>query len=286
MILPPLPTPFTARGDLDREAFKELVQRLEPEVDGLLLYGSNGEGVLLAPEERREGLEVVSTAKPLLVGIMEESLPQARRALEEAASVGAQEVLVTPPRYYAAHLGGGLKEYYLTLADTGGPELWLYHVPQNTHVDLPLAVVAELAAHPRVVGIKDSSGELARIAFYVTAQLPLRIYTGHAPTFLGALALGAQGGILAAANLAPRAYRALLQAVREGDFETARRLQGLLEPLGRLLNRGGVVLLKQALRYLGMPAGFPRPPYPKESPWWEQLLPELELLRQDSWLIA
>ena len=283
MILPPLPTPFDREGRLDEEAFRELAQALEPLVDGLLVYGSNGEGVHLTPEERARGLRALRPRKPFLVGLMEETLPQAEGALLEAKAAGAMALLATPPRYYHGSLGAGLLRYYEALAEK--MPLFLYHVPQNTKVDLPLEAVEALAPHPNVLGIKDSSGDLSRIAFYQARLQEFRVYTGHAPTFLGALALGAEGGILAAANLAPRAYRALLDHFREGRLAEAQELQKKLFPLGDLLAKGGVPLLKQALRHLGLPAGYPRPPYPAESPLWERFLPVLEGLKEEGWVL-
>ncbi|WP_234554327.1 dihydrodipicolinate synthase family protein [Thermus caliditerrae] len=283
MILPPIPTPFDREGRLDAEAFRELAEALEPLVDGLLIYGSNGEGVHLTPEERAQGLRALSPKKPFLVGLMEETLPQAERALLEAKEAGAMALLATPPRYYHGSLGEGLLTYYQALADR--MPVFLYHVPQNTKVDLPLPAVEALAAHPQVLGIKDSSGDLTRLAFYQAHLKDFRVFTGHAPTFLGALALGVEGGILAAANLAPRAYRALLEAFRGGRLEEAQALQRRLFPLGDLLAKGGVPLLKQALRHLGLPAGYPRPPYPEESPFWPAFLPELESLKEEGWIL-
>ena len=283
MILPPIPTPFDREGRLDEEAFRELAQALEPLVDGLLVYGSNGEGVHLTPEERARGLRALRPRKPFLVGLMEETLPQAEGALLEAKAAGAMALLATPPRYYHGSLGAGLLRYYEALAEK--MPLFLYHVPQNTKVDLPLEAVEALAPHPNVLGIKDSSGDLSRIAFYQARLQEFRVYTGHDPTFLGALALGAEGGILAAANLAPRAYRALLDHFREGRLAEAQELQKKLFPLGDLLAKGGVPLLKQALRHLGLPAGYPRPPYPAESPLWERFLPVLEGLKEEGWVL-
>jgi 4-hydroxy-2-oxoglutarate aldolase len=283
MILPPIPTPFDREGRLDPEAFRELSQALEPLVDGLLVYGSGGEGVHLTPEERLLGLRALRPRKPFLVGLMEETLPQAERALEEAKEAGAWALLATPPRYYHGSLGEGLLGYYQGLA--ARMPLFLYHVPQNTKVDLPLPAVAALAQHPGILGIKDSSGEMPRLAFYQAHLKAFRVYTGHAPTFLAALALGAEGGILAAANLAPRAYRTLLLHFREGRMAEAQVLQKRLFPLGDLLAKGGVPLLKQALRHLGLPAGYPRPPYPQKSPLWKEFLPVLESLREEGWIL-
>jgi dihydrodipicolinate synthase/N-acetylneuraminate lyase len=286
VICPPIPTPFDRQGHLDTEAFRDLAQRLEPHVDAILFYGSNGEGVHLTRAEREKGLAVQNPRKPPLVGLMEETLAQGLEALEQAQIVRPRAVLATPPRYYAASLGNdGLEAYFSGLADAG-KALWLYHVPQNTKAEMPLSAVANLSRHPNISGLKDSSGELARLAFYQSHSLDLEYFTGHAPTFLAALALGASGGILAAANLAPLAFRKLEEAWRSGNMLTAKLLQTRLEPLGRVLGQGGVVLLKQAMRYLGLPAGYPRPPYPAESPLWPVFKGILEDLKAEGWLLT
>lgn len=286
MIIPPLPTPFDSRGKFDAGAFRALAQAVEPHVDGLLFYGSNGEGVHLTKDERGAGLTVQNSSKPVWVGLMEETLPQALVALDEAAALGAKS-LVTPPRYYEAQLGTeGFLNYYRGLADAGKGEIWLYHVPQNTKVQLPLPVVAELSQHPGITGIKDSSGDLARMAFYASQKVALELYTGSATNFLGALALGAKGGIMAVANLAPRPYKMLLSAWQAGKVAEAQALQNRLEPFGRGLSAGGVILLKQALRHLGLPGGYPRPPYSAESPAWANFKPLLEEFRAEGWTVG
>ncbi|MER3553476.1 MAG: dihydrodipicolinate synthase family protein [Meiothermus sp.] len=286
MIIPPLPTPFDSKGNLDTEAFRELAKAVEPQVDGILFYGSNGEGVHLSRDERKAGLAAQSPKKPVWVGLMEETLPQGLVALEEAASLEAR-ALVTPPRYYEAQLGlEGFLGYYRGLADAGKAEIWLYHVPQNTKVQLPLPTIAELSKHPNITGIKDSSGDLARMAFYSSQKLALELYTGSATNFLGALALGAKGGIMAVANLAPKPYKLLLEAWQKGNVAEAQALQNRLEPFGRGLSAGGVILLKQALRHLGLPGGFPRPPYTRESPAWANFKPILEEFRAEGWTVG
>lgn len=286
MIIPPLPTPFDAKGNLDAEAFRDLAQAVEPHVDGLLFYGSNGEGVHLTREERAAGLAIQTPQKPAMVGLMEETLAQAAIALGEADSLRAK-VLVTPPRYYEANLGNeGLLRYFSGIADLSKAEVWLYHVPANTKAQLPLPVVAELAKHPHIGGLKDSSGELARMAFYASQKLGIKLYTGHAPTFLGALGLGAHGGILAVSNLAPKPYKMLLELWQAGKVAEAQALQAEVEPFGRVLAQGGFVLLKQAFRHLGLPGGYPRPPYPSESPVWPTFKPLLQEFKARSWTVG
>lgn len=286
MILPPLPTPFDDAGRPDWDAWQRVADALAPHVDGALLFGSTGEAVALDPDERRTGLRGLRIDGFFGVGVIEESLPQAIAATEAAAEAGAAFVLATPPRYY----GGGARSdvcerFYRELASVG-PAVWLYHVPQLSRVPLPLASVAALAEHPNVTGIKDSSGELARLAFYDARSLGLRVFTGHAPTLLGALSLGAEGGILAAANLAAPGYRALVDAWRAERLDDARALQRGLEPLGRTLGADAVALVKLGLRRLGIDAGVPRAPYPAASEHEPPFRAALDAAREAGWTVA
>ena len=280
MILPALPTPMDASGRPDWGAYQEVMDRLSPLVDGFLLFGSNGEAPLLAPDERREGLRRLRPPKPFLVGVGDESTALALSHQEAARDAGALAGLAYLPRFFhglldeAAALG-----YFEALARVH--PLFLYHVPSLTRTELPLAWVKRAAEIPGVVGIKDSSGEVGRIAYYEAEGLGLRVFVGSGVVFLASLCAGAEGGILAAANLVPGLLRRIEEAYRAGRVEEARALQRRLDPVARLLGRGGVVLLKQAMRHRGLPVGRPRHPLPEASPLLPELLEKLELACQD-----
>ena len=275
MIIPPLPTPFDRAGRPDWGAYAELMAGLAPNVDGFLVFGSNGEAPLLTPAERREGLARLDPPKPFLVGVGDESLPQALEHQRAARDAGALAGLAYLPRFFHGLLDeGAAVDYFAGLAEVH--PVWIYHVPQLTRTDLPLPWVAEIARLPGVEGIKDSSGEVSRIAYYRARGLGLRVFTGSAVVLLASLVHGAEGGILAAANLAPRTLGRLVRAFREGRLDEALALSERVDPLARLLGAGGPVLLKQALRHLGCPAGLPRPPLPQESPLWPELRSRLE----------
>ena len=282
MIVPALVTPFDAAGRPDAAALQELIDRLAPQVDGFLVLGSTGEAVTLAPEERAELLSALRVKKQLWVGVGDESLALAERHARTALDAGADHLLAMPPRFYDRAMDpGAFRAYFHGLAELG--EVWLYHVPIFTKAAFPLEVVCELAAHPRIQGIKDSSGEMARLEHYRQFAPGLRVFTGSGTTLPAAVASGAEGAILAVANLAPRLYARVFAEAQRGALNA--RLAGLAYETAALFGRGGIPLLKQALRHLGLPVGAPRAPFPSESPFWDEAVPLLEKLQEEGWLL-
>ena len=266
-IIPPVPTPFTQTGDVDIATLKRLLERLEPGVDGFLLLGSNGEAALLTEAERRQVIEaaraVVPETKPLLVGTGGEATRLVAARNQAAFELGADAVLVLPPHYYpAAMTEAVLQKHYETLANESPLSVLLYNIPSVTTLALSPTLIATLAQHQNIVGLKDSSGNVAALTETMrrTSQ-DFQVMTGNAPTLLAALTLGARGGILAVANVAARPCRELYDAFCRGDLETARALQFSLNPLAQAVTtRFGVPGLKAAMKLQGLDAGYPRAP--------------------------
>ena len=266
-VIPPVPTPFRQNGDLDTAALQRLIGALEPHVDGFLVLGSNGEAAFLTEAERLQVFEAAREAipahKPLLVGTGGEATRLVAARNREAKEVGADAALILPPHYYVSSMTeGALQKHYETLADSSPVPLMLYNFPGVTTLALSPALVAKLAGHENIVGIKDSSGNVAALT-ETMRQVPetFQVLTGNAPTFLAALALGARGGILAVANVAATGYRRLYDAFCAGDLKTARALQLELNPLAQAVTtRYGVPGLKAAMRSQGVAAGYPRAP--------------------------
>ncbi len=266
-IIPPVPTPFTHTGDVDTGALERLLRRLEPTVDGFLILGSTGEAAFLSDAERREVIgtarAVIPTDKPLLVGTGGEATHLVAARNREALALGADAALVLPPHYYTAAMTEAvLRTHYRKLAEASPLPLMLYNFPGVTTLALSPALIAELAQHENIVGMKDSSGNVAALTDTMQrVPADFQVLTGSAPTFLAALALGAQGGILAVANVAAREYRALYDAFRQGDLETARALQLSLNPLAQAVTtKFGIPGLKAAMKLQGLDAGYPRAP--------------------------
>ena len=266
-VIPPVPTPFTRTGEVDTAALEQLLRRLEPHVDGFLVLGSTGEAAFLSDAERRRVVEVVRTVipsdKPLLVGTGGEATRLVAARNKEAHEIGADAVLVLPPHYYTASMTETvLQTHYETLADESPVPLMLYNFPGVTTLALSPVLIAKLAHHENIVGMKDSSGNVAALTDTVR-RVPedFQVMTGSAPTFLAALALGARGGILAVANVAPQEYKALYNAFGQGDLRTAKALQLSLNPLAQAVTtRFGIPGLKAAMKLLGLDAGYPRAP--------------------------
>ena len=277
-IIPPLPTPFDSEGAFDAEAQKQLIQALEPNVDGFLILGSNGEAAFLSEAERREVLEqaraIIPKTKSMIAGTGGEATRTVIERNRTAAEVGADFVLVVAPFYFRGQMSDAvLEKHYRTVADESPLPVLLYNIPQATTLSLSPGLVAKLAEHPNIVGIKDSSGNVGALT-EMMRQVPedFTVLTGNAPTLLPALSLGAKGGILAVANVAPKAYKRIIDYFEVGKLGEARALQLRLNPLAlAVTSRYGVPGLKAALRLQGH-TGYPRAPLQDVSKEVEQEL--------------
>lgn len=174
-IYPAITTPFYPDGRLYLRKLEHNVERYSRTLAaGIVVLGSTGEAVMLSDDESREILKTSASAaapeKVLLAGVGRESLNETLRLAEYAAEHQFDAVLVRTPHYYASQYGSaGMLTYYRTLADRSPLPVVLYSIPKFTHYELPLEVVTELAQHPNIIGIKDSSGSLERLAALVAA---------------------------------------------------------------------------------------------------------------------
>jgi 4-hydroxy-2-oxoglutarate aldolase len=265
-ILAPVVTPFDARGELALDALAaNLTAHLGAGLHGVVVAGSTGEAPLLDESERRVVLERARAAVPsdrwLLGGVGAESTRQTVRRAREAAECGADAVLVVAPHYYgaAAMTDRALREHYGRVADESPVPLVLYSIPKYMHFALPPEVVAELARHENIVGIKDSSGDLALLERYLEAQSSrFAVLTGNGSTLREALLRGARGGVLAVALFAPALALDVYADPRGAAAEEAQRR---LTPLAaHVVGRLGVAGVKAALDRVGLVGGPVRAP--------------------------
>ena len=266
-IIPPVPTPFKQNGDLDTDSLQKLIVQLEPHVDGFLILGSNGEVPYLEEFERLQVLEAARQAipagKPMIVGAGAESTRLTIERTRVAAQVGGDATLVIAPFYNKGSMTPSVLEtHFKAVADASSIPVYVYNIPQVSGIAHSPAWMAKIAQHPNVHGVKDSSGDVMN--FTEMARLVpsgFNMMTGNAPTLLPALSVGAQGAILAAANVIPKAFGAMLKAFNAGDLKTALEIQRRSNPMSYAVTRDfGVSGLKAVMRILGLHAGFPRAP--------------------------
>lgn len=189
-IFPAVTTPFYPDGRLYLKKLEHNVERYSrTPAAGVVVLGSTGEAVMLSDEESRQVLrsarEVAAPEKVLLAGVARESVAETLRLAEFAAEQQYDAVLARTPGYYAPQTGKlEMLTYYRALADRSPLPVVIYSIPKYTHYEIPVEVVAELAQHPNIIGIKDSSGSVERIAALVAAtrNAPRR-ETPVTPTF-------------------------------------------------------------------------------------------------------
>jgi 4-hydroxy-2-oxoglutarate aldolase len=266
-VIPPLVTPFTADGALDLAAFEANLEALAAhDLGGFLVLGSNGEAASLEQDEK---LALVAAARRrvpgrfLLVGTGMESTRATVALTRRVADAGADAALVLTPHYYKGRMTTeALRRHFEAVADASPIPVYLYSVPAFTGLSWSPALSTALSAHPRIAGLKESSGDVSLLARVVaTVPASFEVACGNAPVFYPALCVGAGGGVLAVANCAPRPAIALYRAFEQGDHARARRIQEALAPLALAVTTGhGVAGLKRTLDAIGMRGGHVRAP--------------------------
>jgi 4-hydroxy-2-oxoglutarate aldolase len=266
-VFAPITTPFdVASGDIAPQHLKDNVARhFADGLDGVVVAGSTGEAPLLDPDEHRRAVAWTREATPqgkwLIAGTGAESTRQAIALTKGAAEAGADAVLVRPPSYFPAVAARALANYYRAIADASPIPVLVYNIPKYTHVQLPPELLEELSTHARVVGVKDSSGDLKNLAAYREAAPQWAVFVGSGSLLLPALELECDGGIVAVACYAARLCAELLTAFHAGDRDTASALQNRIGPLDKeIVSKLGPAGVKAAMDAVGLYGGPPRPP--------------------------
>ena len=267
-IFPPIPTPFDTDGSVSSSGLKRNIEFLNRyDLSGTVVLGSNGEFVFLDPEEKVQTIEIVRdllpTGKLLIAGTGCESTLSTVRLTREAAQVGADAALVITPHYYKNRMDrASLIRHYSTVADQSSIPIILYNMPASTGLDLDAPTIVELAGHGNIIGMKDSGGNLNKMAQVLgAAPGDFQMLAGSAGFLLPALSLGAVGAVAALANIAPDLCIRLHSAFLQGESKRATDLQVRMVSLNNLVTReGGVPALKAALDLLGLAGGAPRTP--------------------------
>lgn len=266
----PVTTPFDpVTGDVDVVAFRSNVRRwFEHPVRGILIAGSTGESVFLDDEERVMLVEAAADVVPahgiVIAGTGGESTRHTIRLTRKAADAGADVVLVSPPAFFKGAMSPEvLTRHYRAVADASPVPVMIYQVPLRlSTLEFPTGLIAELARHPNIVGIKDSRGKLELVGELLEAcPDDFQVIVGSGAILYGALEMGAAGGIVAVGLMAPAQAGGISEAFREGRTAEAGRMQEQIAPVHNQIVGGmGAPGIKAALDLLGYHGGSPRPP--------------------------
>lgn len=266
-VLVALMTPVDEHGTVDAAATERLVKRvLDGGVSGISPVGSTGEGPRLTSAERVSFTARVRALAPpglpVVPGVPAVNPADTLAELEELAEAGASAALVSPPSYYPLP-DEAVRRLYEGLADRSPLPLLLYNIPVFTKVRIAPEVAAALAAHPNVIGMKDSSRDLEyqQQVIGACAGDGFRVFTGTDTLLVASLVIGAAGAVVGSANLTPELPVGICQAFSSGDVEGARRLQEQLVRVVAACRRYPFPAgWKTALEIAGVCAAHPVPP--------------------------
>jgi 4-hydroxy-2-oxoglutarate aldolase len=267
-IFPPLTAPFAADGAIAPAKLRENIARYNCiGLAGYVVNGSTGESVLLRWEEIYQlwetAKEAAAPGKILIAGTGAESTAETIEHTNHAATLGFDAALVRTPHFYKPQMKlDALSEFYLRVADAARIPILVYSVPIFTNLQVDADLIARVAQHPNIVGMKDSSGDIEGVRRIIgAAAKSFQTLVGSASTLFESLELGACGAILALANAFPELCVEIYEASRSGDSKAARSLsKQLLAPAKILGPQYGIPGLKYALDRLGYYGGPPRPP--------------------------
>ncbi len=245
-IIPPMVTPLSARDELDVPGLEKLVEHiLAGGVSGIFILGTTGEGPSLSYRLRRELIERVCRQMkrrvPVLVGITDTAFVESVNLARYAAECGADAVVAAPP-YYMPEGQPELQEWLDHLVPELPLPLFLYNMPPLTKVAYELETVRRALDNPRIVGFKDSSGDLnyfKSITAFLKQRPDWSVLIGPEEKLFESLKLGGHGGVSGGANLFPKLYVHLCQAFQSGDMSAAEALQKQIQHVSSSLYRVG-----------------------------------------------
>jgi 4-hydroxy-tetrahydrodipicolinate synthase len=255
--IPALVTPFT-NGELDIETLKKLVEwHIGEGTSGFVPVGTTGESPTLTHREHEQVVEEVVRAAagrvPVIAGAGSNNTLEAIRLAKHAEKVGADAILVVTP-YYNKPTQQGLIAHFTAVHDCCELPIIIYNIPGRSVVDMSPATMGKLAELPRIVGVKDATGDLSRVPQQrITCGKDFVQLSGEDATALGFNAHGGVGCISVTANVAPKLCAEFQAATLAGDYAKALELQDRLMPLHMaIFVEPGLVGAKYAMSKLGL----------------------------------
>lgn len=255
--MPALITPFQ-NGELDLETLKKLVEwHIGEGSQGLVPVGTTGESPTLTHEEHETVIATVVKAAagriPVIAGAGSNNTVEAMRLVQFADKAGADAALVVTP-YYNKPTQTGLIAHYTALHDCADIPIFIYNIPGRSVIDMTPETMAKLAELPRIVGVKDATGDLARVCYQrLTCGPDFIQLSGEDATAHGFNAQGGVGCITVTGNVAPGLLSKMQNACLAGDYVAALEIQDKLMPLHKaIFTEPGLVGVKYAMSCLDL----------------------------------
>ena len=260
-------TPFDENGKVNFEKIKELIEfHISNGTDAIVACGTTGEASTMNDEEHlaviKAVVDAVNKRIPVIAGTGGNDTDHSIYMSQEAEKLGADALLVITPYYNKANKSG-LRKHFVSIANSVKLPIILYNVPSRTNVNIPPALVADLAKNvDNIVAIKEACGDLAQVA-EVCRLVPedFAVYSGNDDSILPLLSLGGVGVISVLANICPQETHDLVAKFMDGDLEGSRKLQLDMKPLiDSLFIEVNPVPVKTAANLMGFNVGNLRLP--------------------------
>lgn len=265
-IVVPIVTPLNREGSFDEKRMRDLVEFvIEGGVDALFPLGTSGEFALFDREERKlitqTVVDQVNGRVPVLAGVSDPSLSNVIHFAKDAEDAGADAIVATPP-YYFTTTEEGIYDHFATIASKGELPLFVYNIPDWTHLFVTPKVLERLADKRLIAGMKYTEYNLLNLLRFIrVARNRISILTGSDAMAFTNLEFGGSGAVIGVANVAPKLASSIFDQFRRGNLEAARTSQSKLLPVIEAIGVGKFPAgLKEAMKMTGMPVGNVRKP--------------------------
>jgi 4-hydroxy-tetrahydrodipicolinate synthase len=265
-------TPFQSDLTIDYPALKRIIERgIEGGVEYLTILGTTGEPITLGKQEKKDVLAFVKSVNkgrlPLMLGLGGNNTAEVLETVKETDFTGVDAILSVCP-YYNKPSQEGVYRHYVALADVCPVPVLLYNIPGRTGINMSVATMARLAAHPNIMGVKEASGDLVQcMEIAKFAEDNFLLIAGDDLLSVPMIAIGGVGSIAVLPNLFPETFSDMIRAAVKGDFETARKLLSTFLEINPLLYaEGNPVGAKAVLKWLGVCEANVRLPLAEASP--------------------
>jgi 4-hydroxy-tetrahydrodipicolinate synthase len=281
-IFPPLVTAFHRDESIDEEGIRRLVRYVKDKVNGFVTSGTTGEFPYMTVQENRRVLEIVVDEirgkKPVIAGA---SAPATRQVIEmalNAKQAGASAVLVTTP-YFLHPSPKGCYQHFYELTEAVDIPVVMYNIPQTVGAYLPVDVIEDLSEIPNIVGLKDTSGNLAyTLQVLEKVEGRIDVLVGNDEVAVPSLLSGCSGAILMSANVFPELWQKAYRAAVQGKVEEAMAVQRSVQKVVRIFGSNGAGLaIKAALKMAGIDVGTARRPLRIGGSLLQEVAAEIQL---------